>query len=78
MGDELVGYLHFTRKNGVVVLDSTHVDESARGHGIAGQLAKTTLGTFLGENQPVCATCPYIVKWLESHPGYEAILVPSS
>ncbi len=59
----------------VVNINHTFVDDSLRGHGIAGSLLKAAAETLRLKDKRAYPTCSYAVKWFEAHPDYSDIYI---
>jgi len=58
----------------VIDIQHTYVPEDERGHGVAEALATAAFDFARGRGYRVVATCPFVRRWLETHPD-EAKLV---
>jgi len=58
----------------LIDMQHTYVPESARGHGVAEELAKAAFAYAREQGYRVVPTCPFVREWLRSHPD-EAKLV---
>jgi hypothetical protein len=58
----------------LIDVQHTYVPESARGHGVAEELAKAAFAYARERGDRVVPTCPFVRQWLQSHPD-EAKLV---
>lgn len=54
---------------------TTFVPHSLRGHGIAGKITAVALDYALAHKYYVVPSCPFVEKYIESHPQYERVLV---
>lgn len=54
--------------DGVVEICHTFVDESLRGHGVAGQLMEAVGAKLRREHKKTVPACSYAVRWFASHP----------
>ena len=59
---------------GVAELDHTFVDGSLRGQGVAGQLVLAAAEQLCRRGMKVVPTCPYAVRWFESHPEHQDLV----
>jgi len=57
-----------------VCITSTHVDESLRGRGIAGQLLELTAKELRKTNRKAVPECSYAVRWFEQNAQYADVL----
>lgn len=58
-----------------LVVQSTKVDDSLRGKGIAGQLLSKVVELARQENKKIIPVCSYAVKVLTSSDNYKDVLV---
>lgn len=63
---------------GVVNIQHTYVDDSLRGHGVAGRLLEAAAIRLRQEHKRAVLTCPYARKWFAAHPEYQDIQQDSS
>lgn len=54
-------------EKGVFCIDHTFVDDSLRGHGVAGQLVQLAVDKIKEQGGKVTAACSYAQHWLEKH-----------
>jgi NAD+ kinase len=77
LGGEVAGVLHYRRRNGLIELMHTEIDQSFEGRGLAGRLAAGALQDARGRSTPVVATCPFVNGYLERHPEFSDVLAPN-
>ncbi|NLA87616.1 MAG: N-acetyltransferase [Clostridiales bacterium] len=53
---------------GVVDICRTHVDETLRGQGMAGQLMERAAGELRKTRRKAVLTCSYAQRWFAEHP----------
>ena len=63
------------RSENTVEINHTFEDESLRGQGVASQLMEAAVQKLNDEKKKVIPTCPYAVKWFESHPKFADIQI---
>ena len=73
-GDDEAELVYTRPRPNVIDIQHTHVPESARGHGVAEELAKAAFAYAREHGTRVVPTCPFVRRWLHSHPD-EAKLV---
>lgn len=61
--------------DGIITIESTFVDDSLRGQGVAGRLVKMALNEAKTNGKKIHLICPYAKKWFENHPEESEILV---
>ena len=57
-----------------VEISHTFVDGSLKGQGVAAQLLEAAARQLRAKKKKAVLTCPYAVKWFESHPEYRDIV----
>lgn len=60
------------------VMHHTGVEDAYGGQGLAGQLVRFAVEDTISAGLRVAPVCPYVVSWLDKHPGYEEHTVPAS
>ena len=60
----------------VMDIQHTFVPESGRGHGVADALADAAFDFARDHKRRVVPTCPFIRRWLSSHPERAELLDP--
>ena len=59
------------------VLFHTGVEDAYGGQGLAGQLVRFAVEDTIHAGLRVAPVCPYVVSWLEKHPGFAEHTVPA-
>ncbi len=59
---------------GVLDLQHTAVPQSARGHGLAGELVRGALDDAREHGEKIIPTCPFVASWLGKHPEYRELV----
>ncbi|WP_100447923.1 GNAT family N-acetyltransferase [Glycomyces xiaoerkulensis] len=67
----VLGYLEYLSRGEFIVLPHTEVDRSLRGRGQGGRLARFALDDLRDKDAKVYVTCPFMKRWMDSHPEYE-------
>lgn len=71
----LAGFAAYETRPGAVVFVHTETFEGYQGRGLAGQLAKASLGMVREAGGKVVAVCPYIRSYLQKHsPEYDDLV----
>jgi predicted GNAT family acetyltransferase len=70
----VAGYTEYQRREGVLVLAHTEVDDAFEGQGVGSALARGALDRARATGLPVRALCPFISSYAESHPEYRDLL----
>lgn len=71
---ELIAEVTFpSRDTSSVVINHTFVDDSLRGQGIAGKLMQAVGNQVRSQGKFLYCTCPYAVKWFNSHQEFKDI-----
>ncbi len=78
LDDVLVGVLTYAVRNGRIALIHTEVMEAYEGRGIAAALARFALDDARRRGLLVIASCPYVKRYLETHPDDLDIVVGSA
>ena len=76
IGDEKhpSAYLTFTNEDGVLYANSTFVDPSLRGKGVAAELTNELVEYAAENNFKIKPICSYIVKYFEKHDELKNLL----
>jgi len=72
---DLVGILEYVVKRGRIALIHTEVSPGYEGRGIAAGLARFALDEARRRELRVIASCPYVKRYLETHPEDHDIVV---
>lgn len=64
-------------KDDVVNIESTFVDSSLRGQGIASKLMMELAKKLRAENKKALISCPYAVQWFDRHEEYKDVVYKS-
>jgi predicted GNAT family acetyltransferase len=67
VGDELAGFLQYSRRNGTIALLHTEVDEAFAGQGLAGRLVAAALEDIRDQGLEMVPVCPYVRSYLARH-----------
>ncbi len=72
---QLVGFIDYRDRDGVLVLPHTRVFEEFEGQGIGVELVRGVLD-MIRERQldPIDPMCPFIARWVKRHKDYEDLL----
>ena len=71
-------FLEYRMHDGVIVLMHTEVPAKLAGRGIASALATFAMEFARSHGLPVKVYCPFVTTWLQKHPEYMDMVVPSS
>jgi predicted GNAT family acetyltransferase len=69
-GDELLGFIRYHLRDGVITMIHTEVDPAHGGHGYAARLAQGALDDARERGLAVMPSCPYVASYIEKHPEY--------
>jgi uncharacterized protein len=61
---------------GVLVLTHTEVPEVAQGAGVGGELVRLVLEDVRRRGEVVVPQCPFVARWLDSHPEHAVVVSP--
>ena len=73
--DTKKAFIEYTLSDDVLVIESTKVDPSLRGQGIAAILVDYAVMFARKNNYKVKATCSYARKQLNNNPDYEDVYI---
>jgi uncharacterized protein len=68
LGDRVVGFLDYRRRDGRLVLLHTEIDEECEGHGFGSRLAAEVLEDIRRQGLEVTPMCPFVARYIELHP----------
>ena len=74
VGDELAGFVTYRSRPGVVVLVHTEVGSDFEGRGVGGHLAAEALGDLRARALKVDPVCPFIARYIDSHPEWSDLV----
>ena len=74
----LAGFLDYVVKHGRIALIHTEVPKAFEGHGVAAALTRFALDDARRRELRVIVICPYVRRYLETHPEDMDIVVGSS
>jgi predicted GNAT family acetyltransferase len=74
----LAGFLDYVVKHGRIALIHTEVPSAFAGHGVAAGLTRFALDDARRRELRVIVICPYVRRYLETHPEDMDIVVGSS
>lgn len=72
--DQVAGSVTYHRRDGVIVLDHTEVDEAYAGQGFGSVLARGVFDELRNQTAVVELDCPYLERWLARHPEYAEVV----
>ncbi|QEO08950.1 GNAT family N-acetyltransferase [Protaetiibacter larvae] len=72
---QVIGKAVYRREPGVITFVHTEIDPAIQERGLGSQLAKAALDAVAAEDGTrVVAECPFIARYLETHPEYQYLL----
>jgi predicted GNAT family acetyltransferase len=74
----LAGFLDYVVKHGRIALIHTEVPKAFEGHGVAAALTRFALDDARQRELRVIVICPYVRRYLETHPEDLDIVLGSS
>jgi Predicted acetyltransferase len=74
----LAGFLDYVVKHSRIALIHTEVPKAFEGHGVAAALTRFALDDARKRELKVIVICPYVRRYLETHPEYMDIVVGST
>ena len=76
---ELAGFADYELREDVITFTHTEVDSAFEGQGVGGALARGALDHVRASGGlSVVPECPFIARWVEKHPDYQALLAETS
>ena len=72
-----VALLNYKLAPGVMTVLHTEVPAALEGRGLASSLARAALDHARANGLRVVPTCPFVRKYMERHPEYQALRAPS-
>lgn len=69
-GDEVVGFLQYHRRPGLIALTHTEVGEAHEGEGLGGELVRSVLDRARDERLEVLPFCPFVNGYIKRHREY--------
>ncbi|MGN6426131.1 GNAT family N-acetyltransferase [uncultured Leifsonia sp.] len=71
---ELIGVAEYDLRDDAIVFTHTEIDEEKRERGMASDLVQAALDDVRdNSSRRVVASCPYVRRWLQDHPDYQAL-----
>ena len=74
LGDRVIGFAAYRRRNDRIVFIHTEVDESYEGRGLGNRLAKAALDDVREKGLVVVPLCPFIARYIQQHPEYHELV----
>lgn len=69
-----VAFVSYLRRGDTIFFTHTEVPKELEGHGLGSVLARAVLERARAEHWKVVARCPFIAKYIERHPEYQALV----
>jgi len=76
LGDRLIGYADYHRRNNRIAFTHTEVDEPYEGRGFGSLLAEAALNMAGEEGLEVVPLCPFIAHFIDENPDYARLVAP--
>jgi predicted GNAT family acetyltransferase len=73
LGDRVIGFAAYRRRNDRIIFIHTEVDESYEGRGLGNRLAKAALDDARERGLVVVPLCPFIARYVQQHPEYQEL-----
>ena len=70
IGDQLVGWIMYQERPGLVVFQHTEIDPDFEGHGVGSRLTAAALDDVRARGLSVVPRCPFVAAFLRQHPDY--------
>ena len=77
LGDRVIGFAAYRRRNDRIVFIHTEVDSSYEGRGLGNRLAEAALEDVRGKGLVAVPLCPFIARYIQQHPEYNELVGPS-
>jgi predicted GNAT family acetyltransferase len=74
LGDRVIGFVAYRRRNDRIVFIHTEIDESYEGRGLGSRLAEAALEDVRGKGLVVVPLCPFIARYIQEHPEYHELV----
>jgi uncharacterized protein len=72
--DELAGFVQYRRREGLIALIHTEIDQRFEGRGLASQLIAGVLDEARAAGTVVLPFCPFVNGYISRHPEYVALV----
>jgi predicted GNAT family acetyltransferase len=72
--DGQIAFVSYLRRDDTIFFTHTEVPKELEGRGLGSVLARAVLERARAEHWKVVARCPFIAKYIERHPEYQAVL----
>jgi uncharacterized protein len=69
-GDEVLGFVVYRRRPGLIAFIHTETDPRHEGEGLGSELVRTVLDRVRGEGIAVLPFCPFVNGWIGRHREY--------
>jgi uncharacterized protein len=73
---ELAGFVQYHLRDGNIAFLHTEIDPRFRGHGLAADLAQSSLEAARERHLGVLPYCPFMRGWIAEHPEYAELVPP--
>jgi predicted GNAT family acetyltransferase len=74
LGDSLIGFAAYRRRDGRIVFTHSEVDSAHEGRGFGSLLAEKALADARRQGLEIVPLCPFIAHYIDQHPGYEELV----
>jgi predicted GNAT family acetyltransferase len=75
IGQDVIGFMDYHLKPGLITLMHTEVDRAAEGKGVGSQLAAAALEDIRSRGLSILALCPFVRAYIRRHPEYADLVV---
>ena len=76
-GDRVLGLAAYQRRGDTVVFTHTEVDPDVGEDGLGSRLVRAALDDVRSKGGSVVPQCPFVRGWIDRHPDYADLMVPS-
>lgn len=70
----VVGFADYIRRGTTVEVPHTEIEPARRGRGLGAVLVRGTLDLVRADGSFVVPSCPFVARYIESHPEYADLL----
>ena len=78
VGESLAGLIHYRPRPGSLAFIHTEVYPEFEGHGLGGRLVADALDDVRDRGLQVVPICPFTTSYIQRHPEYADLVVPSA
>ena len=76
VGDSLAGFIEYTPRHRVIVLNHTEIDPAFEGRGLGSKLIAAAIQDIRSRGLRLYPECPFVLSYLERHPEERDVSLP--